>query len=115
MDTLEVPIVLNSAGHVESKSPASGQTITLDATPEGVDNISPAGAVISMPLIDTQDVDLTSVEAIWGTFCLHSYFFPSRDEAERWVNDKGNIPILSPDEGFDLARDFAARFLVYED
>lgn len=113
LDTLEFPRILDRAGHVESRSPLSGETITVEVTPDGVASARPADAVISVPVVEPHEVDTSSVQAIWGTFCHRSYFFPSRDEGERWAQDKEKIGIGSLDEGLDIADDFAARVLAY--
>ena len=113
MDTLVFPQLLNRAGHVESRSPASGETTTMEVTPEGVTGVSPPGAVISLPEVEANEVDTSSVEAIWGTFCHRSYFFPSPEEGERWARDRKKIGIASLDEGVQYARELAARILTY--
>jgi hypothetical protein len=82
-------------------------------TPDGVTRISPPGAAISVPVVEPYEVDISSVEAIWGTFCHRSFFFPSRDEAERWVGDNDKIAVASLDEGSESALDLAGRILAY--
>lgn len=113
LDTLVFPRILDRTGHIESRSPVSGKTTTVEVTPEGVTSASPSDAVISVPLVEPHEVDTRSVQAIWGTFCHRSFFFPSRDEGERWAQDRAKIGIGSLDEGFDVAHDFAARVLAY--
>jgi alkylmercury lyase len=115
LDTLVFPMVLNRTGHVESISPASGQTSTLEVTTEGIENVRPPGTVISLPLVEANEVDTGSVQAIWTTFCHRSYFFPSREEADRWGRDKKKIDIASLDDGVEFARQVAARMLAHED
>ena len=114
LDTLTFPRILDGTGHVESRSPVTGETTTLDVTPEGIASANPASTVISVPVVEPHEVDTSSVQAIWGTFCHRSFFFPSRDEGERWARDKEKIVIASLDEAFDIARDFVARLRAYE-
>jgi alkylmercury lyase len=113
LDTLVLPRVLNSTARVESRSPATDETVTLEVTPEGVKSGTPPGAVISAPVVELHEMDTSSVEAIWGTFCHRSFFFPSRDEAELWVGDKDKIAVASLDEGSESALDLAERILAY--
>jgi alkylmercury lyase len=51
------------------------------------------------------------VEAIWGTFCHHIFFFASREEAGRWAAGRDNIEILSVEEAYELGRLFSSRLL----
>jgi alkylmercury lyase len=113
LDTLIFPQVLNRPGRVQSRSPASGGTTALELTPDGVTSASPPDAVISLPVVERHAVDTSSVPAIWSTFCHRSYFFPSRDEGERWAREKEKIAIASLDEGVEIARDVVARILAY--
>jgi alkylmercury lyase len=113
LDTLTFPRILDRPGQVESRSPASAETTALELTPDGVTSANPSDAVISIPVVEPHEVDTSSVEAIWGTFCHRSFFFLSREDGERWARDKDKIVIASLDEGFDIARDFATRLLTY--
>jgi alkylmercury lyase len=114
MDTLVLPTLFDRAGHVESVSPTSGETSTLDVTPEGLKTVSPRETVLSFPVVEPDEIDTSSVPAIWGTFCHRTYFFASRNEAERWVRDKDKIGIASLDEGFDYARGLGERLRAYD-
>lgn len=113
LDTLVLPRVLNSTARVESRSPATGEIVRLEVAPEGIKSVTPPGAVISGPLVEPHEMDTSSVEAIWGTFCHRSFFFPSSDEAERWVGDNDKIAVASLDEGSESALDLAGRILAY--
>lgn len=112
MDTLFLPAVLQQTATVESASPLSGQTVRLTVSPEGVEAVSPAGAVVSMVVVDPEAVDVGSVEAIWGTFCHQIFFFASRAEAERWAASRPNIEILSVDEAHEVGRHLSSRLLA---
>jgi hypothetical protein len=75
--------------------------------------VSPPGAVVSIALVDPDQVAFGSVEAIWMTFCRHIHFFASREEAARWAAVRRDIAILTPDEGYRMGRQLADRFLAY--
>jgi hypothetical protein len=83
-------------------------------TPDGIDEIYPGEAVTSWRAVTADQVDLSSVAAIWGTFCHHSFLFPTRAEAEQWATDRDDIEILTPAEGFDNARHLATALLRHQ-
>lgn len=112
-DTLFLPTILDLTASVESVSPVSGEKVRLTVSPQGVEEVDPAGAVVSEVIVDPEDADMGSVEAIWGTFCHHVFFFASREEAERWAAGRDDIEILSVEEAYDLVRLVSSRFLAY--
>ncbi len=115
LDTLVFAIILDKQITIESAAPDSNEITRLEAGPDGVSQVDPADAVITYPLRDSDQVDVSSTMAIWGTFCHHSFFFPSRGQAEQWAADRDDIEILTLDEGFALAREWAGAFwLRYE-
>lgn len=112
-DTLFLPAVLDRTASVESKSPVSRERVRLKVSPQMVEEVDPAGAVVSIVIVDPDDANMGSVEAIWGTFCHHTFFFASREEAERWAAGRDDIEILSVDEAYELGRQLSSRFLAY--
>ena len=112
-DALFLPPVLDRTASVESKSPVTGERVSLTVSPQRVEEVDPAGAVLSIVIVDPDDADMGSVEAIWGTFCHHLFFFASREEAERWAAGRHDIEILSVEEAYELVRQLSSRFLAY--
>jgi len=112
-DALFLPAVLGQTATVESKSPVSGERVRLKVSPQGVEEVDPPGAVVSIVIVGPGDANMGSVKAIWGTFCHHIFFFASREEAERWAAGRDDIEILSVDEAFELGRLLSSRFLAY--
>ncbi len=112
-DTLFLPTVLDRTASVESKSPVSGEKVRLTVSPQGVEEVDPPGAVISVVIADPDNPNMGSVEAIWGTFCHHTFFFASREEAERWAAGREDIEILSVEEAHELVRPVSSRYLAY--
>ncbi len=45
------------------------------------------------------------------TFCRQIHFFASRDEAERWAAGRGDLAILTLQEGYRIGRLLVSRFL----
>ena len=111
-DTLFLPALLGQTATVESISPVSREPVRLVIGPGGVQAVSPAGAVVSIALVDPDQTAFGSVEAIWMTFCRHIHFFASREEAEWWATGRRNIAILTVDEGDRMGRQLADRFLA---
>jgi len=114
MDTLVFPIALDKHVTIESTAPRTGERVRLQASPGGVSDPYPTGAVITWPVRHSQQIDFSPAPAIWGTFCHHSFFFPSRAIAELWAAGRADIEILSPDDGFAVAQSLAGALLRYE-
>ncbi len=112
-DALFLPPMLKQTATVESYSPVSKEKVRLTLGPDGVEEVSPAGAVVSIVTLDPSKVDTSSVEAIYGNFCEQIHFFASREEAERWAADRENIDILSVEEGYELGKLAFSEVLAY--
>jgi alkylmercury lyase len=111
LDTLFLPALLGRAAAVESPSPLSREPVRLRVSPERVEQVSPAGAVLSMVTVGQDRRAMTSVQALWSAFCCHVHVFASREEAERWAAGREDIAVLSIEEGFELGRRLWAKAL----
>jgi alkylmercury lyase len=111
-DTLFLPAILQQTASVESPSPVNGRPIRLRVSPERVEEVSPAGAVVSLVVVDPTREHMASVEAIWSAFCTHIHFFATRDEAEGWAAGRDDIAILSVEEGFAWQRPVWSEVLL---
>ncbi len=112
-DTLFLPVLLQQTATVESPSHLSKEPVRLTVSPTGVQNTNPAGAVMSMVIIDPGKTDMGSTKAIWGNFCHQIFFFASRQEGEEWAAGRDDIEILSVQEGFELGKQMWAKVLAY--
>lgn len=110
-DTLFLPALLGRAATIESTSPLSREPIRLTVTPDGVQAVNTPGTVVTIALVDPDQAAFGSVEAIWMTFCRQIHFFASRDEAERWAAGRGDLAILTLQEGHRIGRLLVSRFL----
>jgi alkylmercury lyase len=110
-DTLFLPGLLGQTATIESTSPPSREPVRLTVGPDGVRSVNPPEAVVSIAIVDPGDTTLGSVEAIWTAFCRHIHFFATREEAARWAAGRGDIAILTPDEGYQIGRQLTRRFL----
>jgi alkylmercury lyase len=109
-DALFLPALLGQTATVESASPLSRRPVRLTVSPDGIQSVDPPEAVVSIAIVDARDTTLGSVETIWTTFCRHIHFFLSRGEAVQWAAGRGDIAILTPDEGYQLGRQLTSRF-----
>lgn len=70
--------------------------------PEGVQEVSPPGAVMSMVIVDPDTAALNTPKEIQMTFCRMIHFFASLEELEHWAAGREDIKVLSLEEAFDL-------------
>ena len=104
LDTLFLPTLLQQTAIIESPSPVTHSPIRLRVSPERVEDVSPASAVLSFVLEDSSREERVSVEAMWSAFCTHVHFFATHDEAERWAKGRDDLAILTVAEGFELGQ-----------
>lgn len=100
MDTLVFPLLLGRAAHVESACPATGQTISLTAAPEGISGLSPSAAVVSQTSLDGP------VGEIRTAVCDHGHFFASAAAAGEWQARHPSGKVRPVAEAFEVARDW---------
>ncbi len=112
-DTLYLPVVLQQTATIEAPSQLSKEPVRLTVSPTGVQDTTPAGAVLTMVIIDPGKTDMGSTKAIWGSFCHHVFFFASRQEAEQWAAGRDDIEILSVQEGFEVGTQMWSKVLAY--
>ena len=95
---LIVPVISRPA-RVESTDPITGEHITMTVKPGGIEDVSPASAVVSFLMPDKtkpfdQDVILN--------FCNYVLNFTSRVSAERWASERDGITVLSVHDAFQV-------------
>ena len=101
-DTLFLPVMLQQTATVETESPLSKEKIRITVGPQGVKEVSPAGAVMSTVILDPNSTDLNTPTEIQMNFCRNIHFFASEKEVAEWAAGRGDIETLSLDEAFDL-------------
>ena len=76
----------------------------MTITPEGVTG-APEDAVVTVVVLDDDQVDTSSLESIYMIFCHQIHFFSSRHEAEEWTAGRDyDFAILTVDEAFELGQ-----------
>jgi alkylmercury lyase len=110
-DALFLPIVLDREAQIESSCPTTGEQITLTASPEGVSDLEPSGAVMSF--LDPATIQARGAED-WGgdvirNGCHFIHFFASDEAAQEWISQHPGTMQLSIDDGFELGRRWVAH------
>lgn len=91
-DTVLFPALLQMESQVHSVCTATGTPITFVATPQGIQELSPATSVLSLIL------PAERCDCIRGTFCAQSLFFRSAEAASPWVALHAEAVLLSVEE-----------------
>ena len=106
LDSLFLPLLLDREATVAAGSALHGEPVHLTAGPDGVRDIHPAGATVSLviPSVSTRR-GIRRVEDMWQAFCHQVRFFASPGEAEEWAQDKQELELaqLSVEETYELA------------
>ncbi len=98
-DTLFLPALIGSSIAVGSTCPATAEAITLAATPNDVQRVQPASAVLSIRHPD----DGFSADTR-ASFCRHAHFLASEDAFARWAGRADGTCAVSIDDGFEIAQ-----------
>lgn len=115
VDTLFLPAMLDAVATVESASPATGKVVRLTVSGNGVSDLSPDEAVVSLPVLDADEVDLSSTEGIWSAFCHRIYFFPDEVEAETWCEGRGAMEVIPVEAVWRHAMETWGKVLSHAD
>jgi alkylmercury lyase len=97
LDTLFFPALLGRTAQVESASPTSGAPVSLTVAPEGITDVEPVTAVMSV-------LDPGADESIRNTFFNEVHFFTGPEEASGWLSDRSESRVI-PAEAHAVAAD----------
>jgi len=100
LDALFLPIVLNRPARVESSCAVTGKKVLIEVSPDAIQGVEPAGAVMAIIVPEASEVccDLR------GAFCDKVHFFSSSGAAREWAAKRKGVTILSVDDAYRLAR-----------
>jgi alkylmercury lyase len=90
MPAFGLPVRVSSPCH------ATGQTVTVTARPDGVQDVRPPEAVVSG--VVTGDAD-----DVRGSMCSLAHFFVSRDAASGWLDEHPDGALLTVPDAFYFA------------
>jgi hypothetical protein len=93
---LIVPVIRRPA-RVESRDPVTGERVTMTVTPDGVEDVSPASAMVSF-LVPGKPFDQDVIQS----FCHYVLNFASRESAERWASQRDGIILLPVADAFQV-------------
>ena len=97
-DAITFPLLHKSTAIVESPDPISGEKIKLTITPQGVQDVSPATAVVSwVPGTDTPD-------NIRSRFCNFTHFFTSDATASEYISEHPGLVIVPIEQVFQIGQ-----------
>ena len=106
IDSLFIPEMLGTPAKVESRDPHTGTAIKLTVTPDGVESVKPADAVMSLLIADTEVVK-TNPTKVMASFCHHIFYLDSPESGAAWAAQHGEGAfIVTLDEAFALGRRF---------
>ena len=98
-DTLFLPEILGKSIAIESTDPETDQIVRLTVSPEGVLNVSPEGAVMS--ILEPKD---DMIEDVVANFCHFVFFFPSIAVGQRWVDKHPGTSLMSIEDAYLLGK-----------
>ena len=101
-DTLFLPQLLGKTARVTSQDPATGSTVTLTVTPDGVESVED-GVIVSVVFPRVEDGEAMGAEQLQEIFCSFVHFFTDLEAAARWFEQR-EMPVsfLTPAEAFEL-------------
>lgn len=100
LDTLYIPGVIGQAARVESTCPATGTKIRLTVTPDGIESLEPADAVMAIAIPEMPQ----ACHGIRESFCDHVHFLSSREAASEWSAKNQKTIVLSVDDAHRVGR-----------
>lgn len=103
LDTLLFPLLTGQLTRVVSTCPATGKEIRLTVTPEGIEDLDPQGAVLSLRLPGSE----TRACNVQATICAYGHFFVDREYASTWPDLHPEAVLLSVEDAARLAHEIA--------
>jgi alkylmercury lyase len=97
LDSLMFPGLVGQTVQVESPCASTGRLVRVTVTPEGVEQVEPPDAVVSMVAPEASP-DVRRV------FCDYVNFFHSAEAAAGWLAEHPGAVILSVADAFQLGR-----------
>jgi alkylmercury lyase len=108
LDTLLIPPLIGKTVSVQATDPVNGHRVSLVVDGNGVSEVTPPGAVVSM-VIPEGPFGYDVIES----FCHKVLFFASEESGRSWVAEHDGTTLLTVQQAFEVGR-FALEF-VYPD
>ena len=101
LDALMFPVLIGKTALVRSRCPATRLPISLTVSPDGVRDVEPAGAAVSLPPPETAG-------NIRSSFCCHVHFYAAAASAAQHSQSKhSGVELLSIQDAFCIGRGIA--------
>ena len=98
VDAITYPILHRTSAEIESADPISGEKIRLTSTPEGVLDVDPVTAVVSLV------TGMERRENVRAWLCHYAHFFSSLETASQYVAKHPRLVIVPVDQVFRLGQ-----------
>jgi alkylmercury lyase len=105
LDALMYPVVLGQRAEIASRCPISAATIQLTVTPETIECVDPATAVVSIVIPASAAACCNGRDA----FCRHVHFLRGLEEATVWQTAHPEARFLPVHDAYFLAHLLAQR------
>jgi alkylmercury lyase len=100
-DAIYAPGVVGKTAQITSRDPVTGEPIGIAITPDGIADLQPEGSVVSVVGGDT---DMKGGPE--SPRCSQMLFFGSRETADKWLQGRADVSVLTVEEVFEIARQF---------
>jgi len=97
------PLLTGRPARVVSTCPATGKPIRLTVSPQGIEDLDPPGAVLSLRLPSPE----TSAGNVQSSICAYGHYFVDREHASTWPSLHPEAALLSVADAAHLAREIA--------
>ena len=104
LDTLFIPGIIGKTVRVEASDPVSGEPVSMVVDREGVREVKPAGAFVSMVI-----PDVPFGYDVIETFCHRVLFFASEETGNEWIAGHEGTTLLSVEKAFEVGRALTER------
>ncbi|MDT7531481.1 organomercurial lyase MerB [Sphingopyxis sp. SE2] len=104
LDTLMFPALIGQTARVSSHCAATGAPVSLTISPNEIQNVVPADAVVSLVLPQ-------ATADIRQSFCCHVHFFASVVAAKDWASKREGVEIASVQDAFRLGQELNRHLL----
>jgi len=99
LDALSYPYILQQPAHVESSCPVRATKNSLNLTPESIESLEPASAVVSFVIPEKAKTCCN----VRNTFCCYVHFLSSFEAAATWRSQHQEAIILPVEESYHVA------------
>lgn len=100
LDTLMYPAVLGQSARVASRCPVSGIWVRLTVTPDGIADLDPADALVSIVVPNAA----AACSDVRGAFCQHVHFFAGPGAGAAWRAAHPEAVLQPVEEAYAVAR-----------